>query len=96
MEKDYPVTFNVEYPERLSRGLIFVKCLLAIPHYVILMFYSIAVGFTTFIAWWAILFTGKYPRSLFDFAMGFFRWMLRVNCYSAWLLRDEYPPFGTD
>ena len=96
MEQDYPVTFNVEYPERLSRRLIFVKGLLAVPHYIILLFYGIAVVFTTFIAWWAILFTGKYPRSLFDFVMGYLRWLLRVNCYSAWLFRDEYPPFSTD
>jgi hypothetical protein len=96
MTSDYPVTFNVEYPERLSRGLIFVKWLLVIPHAIILLFYGLAVGFTTFIAWWAILFTGKYPRELFDFAMGYLRWALRVSCYSGWLFRDKYPPFSTD
>jgi len=90
----YPVTFDVDYPERLSRWLIFVKWLLAFPHYIVLMLYGIAYFVTLIIAWFAILFTGRYPRGLFDFAVGLFRWSARVTAY-AYLMRDEYPPFGT-
>jgi hypothetical protein len=90
---DYPVRFNVEYPEKLSRLLIFVKWLLAIPHIVILGLLSL-VGFVVYvIAWFAILFTGRFPRSLFDFLVGIGRWSLRVNAY-IYLMRDEYPPFS--
>jgi hypothetical protein len=90
----YPVTFDVDYPERLSRWLIFVKWLLAFPHFIVLMLYGIAYYVTLIIAWFAILFTGRYPRGLFDFAVGLFRWSARVTAY-AYLMRDEYPPFGT-
>ena len=90
----YPLTFDVDYPERLSRWLIFVKWLLAFPHYIVLMLYGIAYFVTLIIAWFAILFTGRYPRGLFDFAVGLFRWGARVNVYTN-LLRDDYPPFGT-
>jgi len=89
----YPVTFNVEYPERLSRWLIFVKWLLAIPHFLILGVFGYLVQLTTFISWFAILFTARYPRSLFGLAVMYFRWNARVTAYVA-LLRDEYPPFG--
>lgn len=90
----YPVTFDVDYPERLSRWLIFVKWLLAIPHFIVLMLYGIAYFVTLIIAWFAILFTGRYPRGLFDFAVGLLRWSIRVDVYTN-LMRDEYPPFGT-
>ena len=90
----YPVTFDVEYPERLSRWKIFVKWLLAIPHFIVLMLYGIAYFVTLIIAWFAILFTGRYPRGLFDFAVGLLRWSIRVDVYTN-LMRDEYPPFGT-
>jgi len=90
----YPLRFDVDYPERLSRWLIFVKWLLAIPHVIVLIFYGIAYYVTLIIAWFAILFTGRYPRGLFDFAVGLFRWSARVTAY-AYLMRDEYPPFGT-
>ncbi len=89
----YPVTFDVDYPERLSRWLIFVKWLLAFPHFVVLMLYGIAYFVTLIIAGFAILFTGRYPRGLFDFAVGLLRWNLRVNVYTN-LMRDEYPPFS--
>ncbi len=89
----YPVTFDVEYPESLSRWLIFVKWLLAIPHIVILFGLGLALGVTGFIAWFAIFFTGRYPRGLHGFAVDVSRWSARVNVYTA-LLRDEYPPFG--
>ncbi len=90
----YPVTFDVDYPERLSRWKIFVKWLLAIPHFIVLMLYGIAYFVTLIIAWFAILFTGRYPRGLFDFAVGLLRWSIRVDVYTN-LMRDEYPPFGT-
>ena len=90
----YPVTFDVDYPERLSRWLIFVKWLLAFPHYIVLVLYGIAYYVTLIIAWFAILFTGRYPRGLFDFAVGLLRWSIRVSAYTN-LMRDDYPPFGT-
>lgn len=93
MKGQYPVTFDVEYPERLSRGLIFIKWLLVIPHIFILGIYGALVWFTTFLSWWAILFSGTYPRALFNFAVNFYRWQARVSTY-VYLLTDEYPPFG--
>ena len=89
----YPLRFEVDYPERLSRLLIFVKWLLIIPHSLILSPLGLAAGAVTSIAWFAILFTGRFPRGLFDFLVGVFRWTYRVNVYSS-LLRDEYPPFS--
>ena len=89
----YPVTYDVEYPERLSRLLIFFKWLLVIPNLIVLALVGIAYYVTLIIAWFAILFTGRYPEGLFRFAVGTIRWSARVNAY-IWLLRDEYPPFG--
>jgi hypothetical protein len=89
----YPVTLEVEYPERLSRGLIFVKWLLAFPHWLIVGIFGYLVELTTFISWFAILFTGRYPKALFDLAVMYFRWNTRMLAYVA-LLRDEYPPFS--
>jgi hypothetical protein len=89
----YPVTFDVEYPERLSRWLIFIKWLLVIPHWIIVGVFAYLVELTTFISWFAILFTGRYPKALFDLAVVYFRWSARMTAYVA-LLRDEYPPFG--
>ncbi len=89
----YAVTYEVDYPEELSRWLIFVKWLLAIPHYIVLLFLLIAVSFAYIIAWFAILFAKRFPRGLFDFIVGVNRWNYRVSAYTA-LLRDEYPPFS--
>ncbi len=89
----YPVTFAVDYPEVLSRWLIFFKWLLAIPHYIVLGVLYLAVVVTIIIAWFSILFTERYPRGLFDFAVGVARWTLRVTAY-IYLIRDEYPPFS--
>jgi hypothetical protein len=89
----YPVTFEVEYPEKLSRWLIFVKWLLAFPHWLILGVFGYLVELTTFISWFAILFTGRYPKALFDLAVVYLRWSARTTAYVA-LLRDDYPPFG--
>lgn len=95
MDSKQPLYFDVAYPDRLSRGLIFIKWLLAIPHLVILYFLQMALSLTTFIAWFAILFAGKYPRGLWDFGMMIMRWQARVYTYTA-LQRDEYPPFGDE
>ena len=91
---EYPVTLEVDYDENLSRWQIFVKWLLAIPHYIVLVFLFVAVNITVFIAFFAILFTGRYPRGLFDFAVGTMRWYIRVNAYAHWLMTDRYPPFS--
>ena len=89
----YPLRFDVEYPEELSRWLIFVKLLLAIPHFIILWALAIAAGVMGFIAFFAILFTKRYPRGLFDFVVNVNRWSANVDAYTG-LLRDEYPPFS--
>jgi hypothetical protein len=91
----YPLRFHVEYPERLSRWMIFVKWILAIPHFLILYALYMVVYVITIIAFFAILFTGRYPRSLFDFVVNTYRWGGNVSAYTA-LLRDEYPPFSWD
>jgi hypothetical protein len=93
-----PVKFTLEYPEKLSRLILVLRTLFGwiyvlIPHGIILGLYSIALFFTTIIAWFAILFTGKYPRGLFDFAVGYQRWNNRVNAYML-LMTDSYPPFS--
>ncbi len=94
----YPVTFDVDYPDRLSRGWVVLKVLfgwlyVGIPHGIILYFYGIAVAIVTFIAFFAILFTGKFPRGMYDFVVSYIRWSLNVSAYLG-LLRDEYPPFS--
>lgn len=91
---DYPVTLEVEYREDLSRWQIFVKWLLAIPHFLILAVLGIVAYVCVFIAFFAILFTGRYPRGLFDFVVGTARWAVRVNAYAVWLMTDRYPPFS--
>ncbi|MGV9001610.1 MAG: DUF4389 domain-containing protein [Candidatus Saccharimonadaceae bacterium] len=91
------VHLEVAYPdvkEDLNRWLPLVKWLLAFPHYVVLLFLVIAVMFVTIFAWFAILFTGKYPKNLFDFVVGVHRWDLRVNAYALLLTTDQYPPFS--
>lgn len=122
---DYPADLEIEYPERLGRGLVLVKWwLLAIPHYIILWVLAGGIGgwgvdfavgdinrdnmvgdpswgsggllgILVFIAAVIVLFTGRYPRGLFDFIMGINRWVYRVWAYAA-LMRDEYPPFHLD
>jgi hypothetical protein len=88
----YPVTFEMIYPPRLSRLLIFVKWLLIIPSFVVLYILLIIMYLVLFLAWFAILFTGRNPRGLFDFTTGVMRWAFRVNVYVL-LLSDKYPPF---
>lgn len=91
---DYPARLRIEYPERLSRGMWLVKWLLAIPHFVVLYFYAIAVLFALLIALFTIVFTGRIPRGLFEFMAGLYRWQYRVMAYALLMLTDEYPPFS--
>jgi hypothetical protein len=92
-QKGYPVTFSAEYAEKMSRLTTFFRYFMVIPHLIVLYFVSIAASVITFIAWWAILFTGKYPKGMWDFMVGYMRWSTRVNGYS-YFLTDKYPPFN--
>ena len=91
------VHLDIDYPDAeqdLNRWLPLVKWFLAIPHYIVLFFLSIGAFFVVVIAWFAILFTGHYPRGMFDFVVGVGRWALRVNAYAFLLVTDRYPPFS--
>jgi hypothetical protein len=90
VQLDYPYP---DVPQDLNRWLPLVKWLLAIPHYVVLSFLFIAVLVVVIVAWFAILFTGRYPRGMFDFVEGVIRWQNRVVAYAWTLVTDRYPPF---
>jgi hypothetical protein len=111
---DYPARLQVEYPESLSRGLVLVKWLFAIPHYLVVAVFAGGawaawtgagpgwmwssgglIGLLVLFAGVMLLFTGRYPRSLYDFVLGMNRWVFRVAAYSA-LMTDVYPPFRLD
>jgi len=96
-DEEQAVHIEIAYPDAkrdLNRWLPLVKWFLAIPHYIVLFFLNIAVFVCLVIAWFAILFTGRYPRGLFDFVVGLFRWHLRVAAYAFLLTTDRYPPFS--
>ena len=103
MNDSYPSTddhqwveLDYSYPDAaadLNRWLPLVKWLLAIPHYIVLFFLDIAAFFAVIVTWFAILFTGRYPRSIFTFVEGVFRWHNRVVAYAFTLVTDRYPPF---
>jgi hypothetical protein len=90
----YPVQLEVDYDENLSRWMIFVKWLLVLPHLIVLLFLALAAYVVVAIAFFAILFTGRYPRGMFDFVVGVMRWWMRVQAYAHWLMTDRYPPFS--
>lgn len=83
-----------DVPNDLNRWLPLVKWLLAIPHYIVLIFLFVAAVVSAIVAWFAILFTGTYPRGLFDFIEGVMRWANRVGGYAFILVTDKYPPFS--
>jgi hypothetical protein len=103
MDDRYPSTderqsvqLELPYPDAerdLNRWLPLVKWLLAIPHFILLVFLWLAAVVAVIIAWFAILFTGRYPRGLFDFVLGVLRWGNRVVAYAFILVTDQYPPF---
>jgi hypothetical protein len=94
-DDEQAVYVDIPYPDarELNRWLPLVKWLLAVPHYIVLAFLAIGAIGCVIIAWFAILFTGRYPRPLFDFVVGVFRWWLRVAAYAFLLTTDRYPPF---
>jgi hypothetical protein len=106
MDDRYPATddaqsvhLDYQYPDAardLNRWLPLVKWLLAIPHFLVLVVLNIAAVFAVIAAWFAILFTGRYPRGLFTFVEGVFRWNNRVVGYAVTLVTDEYPPFSLE
>ena len=91
----YPITFNAVYAEKMSRLTSFFRVFMIIPQAIVLYFVSIAALVVLIIAWFAILFTGKFPKGMWDFMVGYSRWSTRVNGYSM-LLTDKYPPFSTE
>jgi hypothetical protein len=96
-DEEQSVHLDIPYPDArndLNRWLPLVKWLLAIPHYVVLIFLGIAAFVVAIVAWFAILFTGRYPRGLFDFEEGVLRWGNRVAAYAFVLATDRYPPFS--
>ena len=103
MDDQYPstderqsVSLDFPYPDAkqgLNRWLPLIKWFLVIPHYIVLVFLGLAAIVCVIIAWFAILFTGRYPRGLFDFVVGVLRWANRVTAYAFVLITDQYPPF---
>lgn len=104
MSDEYPSTddeqyvhLELDYPDvksDLNRWLPLVKWILAIPHYLVLFILFVGSIFAIIGAWFAILFTGRYPRGIFDFVVGVMRWGLRVEAYAFLLTTDRYPPFS--
>jgi Domain of unknown function (DUF4389) len=89
----YPVTFEADYVEPRSRLTTFFRLLLAIPHFIVLSFWGIALFFGLVAAWFALLITGRYPQGLYDFSAAYLRYYNRVHAYT-WLLTEPYPPFS--
>lgn len=95
--EEQAIHLDLDYPDvekQLNRWLPLVKWFLVIPHLIVLFFLFIGAAFAVIIAWFAILFTGRYPRALFYYVVGVGRWALRVSAYATLLLTDRYPPFS--
>lgn len=97
-EKKNPVVFDVTYPAALSRGTLLLKTFFGvfyvlIPHSIVLGVLGMVTSVIYFLAFWIILFTGKFPKGMFDFAVGVMRWGMRVSAYMG-LITDVYPPFS--
>ena len=98
-EDEQAVHLELDYPDaktELNRWMPLVKWLLAIPHYIVLIVLGVVAFFAVVVAWFAILFTGRYPQGLFRFVVGVGRWGLRVEAYAFLLTTDRYPPFSLD
>jgi hypothetical protein len=96
-DEEQAVHLDLIYPDaenQIGRGWPLIKWFLAIPHYFVLFFLFVAVFVCWIIAWLAILFTGRYPKELFEFIVGVQRWSLRVTAYAFLLITDKYPPFS--
>lgn len=94
--EEQSVHLQIDYPDverDLNRWLPLVKWILVIPHVIVLSFLWIGAALAVIVAWFAILFTGKYPRALFDYVVGVGRWSLRAQGYATLLVTDRYPPF---
>jgi len=95
-DEEQAVHVQIEYPDvekDLNQWLPLIKWLLVFPHMIVLFFIMMGVLLCTILAWVIILFSGKYPKSMFDFVVGSLRWMLRVGAYAVLLTTDKYPPF---
>jgi hypothetical protein len=98
-DEEQSVHINLQYPDvktQLGRGWPLIKWFLLIPHYFVIAFLGFAAFWCVVIAWFAILFTGRYPRGLFDFVVSVMRWGLRIEAYGFILITDRYPPFSLE
>jgi TRAP-type uncharacterized transport system fused permease subunit len=98
-DEEQAIHLDFKYPDsqtELMRGMPLVKWFLAIPHYIVLWCLYIAVWVVSIIAWFAILFTGKYPKGMWEFVVSVMRWTLRVTAYAFLLITDKYPPFSLE
>ena len=98
-DEEQAVHLDIAYPDaksELHRGMPLVKWLLAIPHYIVLLFLVLAAIVCTLIAWFTVLFAGRYPRAIFGFVVGVMRWEVRVVSYAFLLTSDDYPPFSLE
>ena len=96
-DEEQAVHIEIDYPDAerdLNRWLPLVKWLLVLPHYIVLAFLAFVLLAITVVAWFAIVFTGRYPRGMFNFVVGWNRWALRVSAYAFMLTTDRYPPFS--